>query len=62
MQRRFQHLFVPCRQEEALHQIQDAVDSYWNEVLSAELPGWRRNRQAREDLATSSRTLQDRAD
>jgi pyruvate ferredoxin oxidoreductase beta subunit len=39
MQRRFQHLFVPQRQEAALQRIQDAVDSYWSEVPLRELPG-----------------------
>lgn len=35
-QRRFQHLFSPCRQKEALEQIQAAIDSYWQEVAVRE--------------------------
>lgn len=38
-QRRFQHLFSPRRQDEALHRLQDVIDSYWNEAVQRELPG-----------------------
>jgi pyruvate ferredoxin oxidoreductase beta subunit len=31
-QHRFAHLFAPRRQDEALRQIQGAIDTYWNEV------------------------------
>jgi pyruvate ferredoxin oxidoreductase beta subunit len=37
-QRRFQHLFSPRRQEEALHEIQTAIDAYWDDVTLCELP------------------------
>jgi pyruvate ferredoxin oxidoreductase beta subunit len=38
-QRRFQHLFAPQRQDAVLHQIQQAIDSYWEEVMLREAPG-----------------------
>jgi hypothetical protein len=38
IQRRFQHLFSPRRQDEALRSIQNAIDSYWKEVALRELP------------------------
>jgi pyruvate ferredoxin oxidoreductase beta subunit len=37
-QRRFQHLFSPRRQDEALRHMQAAIDTYWSEVALRELP------------------------
>jgi pyruvate ferredoxin oxidoreductase beta subunit len=37
-QRRYQHLFVPKRQAEVLHEIQARVDAYWQQVARNELP------------------------
>jgi pyruvate ferredoxin oxidoreductase beta subunit len=32
-QRRFQHLFVPRRQDEVIRRIQDGIDAYWDKVV-----------------------------
>jgi pyruvate ferredoxin oxidoreductase beta subunit len=37
-QHRFQHLFVPRRQDAVLRDIQKAIDSYWKDVALRELP------------------------
>jgi pyruvate ferredoxin oxidoreductase beta subunit len=37
-QHRFDHLFSPRLQDEALRQIQGAIDTYWQEVAGREMP------------------------